>query len=335
MNFAQNRLRWLIAVVTALLFGIFLIGCSSEPAEEGTTDAREHEAEAEMLVLPELEAAELDGEPLKVVATTNIMGDVVAQVGGEAIELTTLLGPGQDPHSYVPAARDLTAVSGADVIFVNGWDLEEGLANDVQNIAVEIPIVPISANIEPLPFGEKDSADPHVWFDVQNVEQWVENAAQVLGELDPANATVYEENGAAYREELGALDSYAKEQLAEIPEAQRFLVTNHDAFGYLAEAYGLTTLGTVIPGASTLAEPSASDLTGLIAKMEEHGLCTIFTETAVSDTLAQTVAGELSNCKEVKVLALYSGSIGTADSGANSYLTMFRTNVDTIVAGLE
>lgn len=341
MNSVQYLLRWLIIGVGIFSYVLSVAGCSRETTQPDAFAADavfprvEGEESVEPLGLPELKAAELGDKPLSVVATTSIIGDVVAQVGGDAIALTTLLGPGQDPHSYVPAARDLTAVSEADVIFVNGWDLEEGLVNDVQNIAVEIPILPISANIEPLPFGEKDTADPHVWFDVQNVEQWVENAAQVLGELDPANATLYEENGAAYREELEGLDSYAKEQLAEIPEAQRFLVTNHDAFGYLAEAYGLTTLGTVIPGASTLAEPSASDLAGLIAKMEEHGLCTIFTETAVSDTLAQTVAGELSNCEEVKVLALYSGSIGTADSGDDSYITMFQTNVDTIVAGLE
>jgi zinc/manganese transport system substrate-binding protein len=94
-------------------------------------------------------------------------------------------------------------------------------------------------------------------------------------------------------------------------------------------------LGTVIPGASTLAEPSANDLAELIAKMEEYGLCTIFTETAVSDTLAQTVAGELVHCDEVKVLPLYTGSLGTVDSGANSYSGMFRANVDTIIVGLK
>ena len=128
---------------------------------------------------------------------------------------------------------------------------------------------------------------------------------------------------------------FAATQIDQIAEEKRFLVSNHDSFGYFAEAYDLGTLGTVIPAASTLAEPSASDLAKLVAVMKEHGLCALFTETGASDTLAQTVAGELSYCDGVKVLPLYSGAIGAQGSGADSYSGMFRANVESIVEGLQ
>jgi zinc/manganese transport system substrate-binding protein len=318
---------WMLILITTL----FLLGCASQS-----------ESAANTLTLPELDPVNLaEGEKLQVVATTNIIGDVVSQVGGEAIQLTTLLAPGQDPHSYVPGARDLTAVAVANIIFINGWDLEEGLVENLQNIGEGAYIVPISAKIEPLPFvddhGDEATAvaDPHVWFSVNNVQQWVNNVEEVLSALDPANAAIYTANAAAYRADLNDLAAYAAAQMESIPEEKRFLVTNHNAFGYLEADYDLTAVGTVIPGASTLAEPSASDLADLISTMEEHGLCAIFSETGTSDTLAQTVAGELDACDEVNVLPLYTGSLGPVGSGADSYIGMFRTNVDTIVSGLK
>jgi ABC-type Zn uptake system ZnuABC Zn-binding protein ZnuA len=326
-------------------------GDEHEHEEEDEHD-HEHEAEAEMLVLPELPAAELNGEPLRVVATTSLIGDVVAQVGGDAIDLTVLIGPGQDSHSYQPAAQDLTAVANAHVIFVNGWNLEEGLVDDLENIGEDVPIVPISANIEPLTFGEDEhddegeeheeedehghsGADPHVWFNIHNVEQWVENVEHVLSELDPANADTYQANAASYATALAELEAYTIAQLDSIPEENRFLVTNHDSFSYFAEAYGFTVLGTVIPSVSTVAEPSASDLADLIAEMEAHNVCTIFTETTVNDALAQTVAAELDGCETVQVLKLYTEAVGSDDSDVDSYISLFRANVNALVAGLK
>ncbi|MBK7897317.1 MAG: zinc ABC transporter substrate-binding protein [Anaerolineaceae bacterium] len=372
MKTTHNRWRyWLL--IAMIVWGLVAVGCAgssdeAEPAEADTavaaTDEHEgeddhdhegeeehaHDAEAEMLLLPELAAAALNGEPLRVVATTSIIGDVVAQVGGAGISLTILMGPGQDPHSFEPSARELTAVADAHVIFVNGWDLEEGLVDDLANIGEDALVAPISANIAPLAFAEGEhedevhdegeahehsGADPHVWFAVHNVEQWAENVAHVLSDLDPANAEIFAANAAAYVEELEALEAYAEAQLAAIPANNRFLVTNHDSFGYFAQDYGFTVLGTVIPSLSSVAEPSASDLTDLIAVMQEHAVCTLFTETTLDDALAQTVAGELSGCDEVQVLKLYTGAIGPEGSGADSYIGMFRANVDAIVAGLQ
>ena len=350
----QKKVWCLLSVFILLSVGMTATGCtdSSIPAETvGTAVHENHKDEENTLVLPELSAAALDGTSLKVVATTSIIGDVVAQVGGDAIELTTLMGAGQDPHSYEPAARELTAVADADVIFVNGWDLEEALVDNIAEIGSGVPVVAISADIEPLRFDTNEhthedkgqatdepahsGANPHVWFSVPNAMQWTKNVAQVLSELDPAHAETYASNAAAYQGELAELEAYTEGQLGQIPEDRRFLVTNHDAFGYFADSYGFTVIGTVIPGMSTLAEPSANDLASLIEEMGQHGLCTIFTETTVSDTLAQTVAGELNNCEDVNVVKLYTGSIGPVGSGADSYIGMFRTNVAAIVEGLR
>ncbi len=330
--------RSITTLLIALASLLLLAGCSaaagSTPQEQAAGGSSGDEGR--VLQLPELSAADLDGRPLQVVATTSLIGDIVSQVGGDAIQLTTLIGPGQDPHSYEPGARDLTAVTTADAIFVNGWDLEEGLIDDLHNIAEEAPIIPVSAHITPLPVPSSDlpaphAVDPHVWFDLKNVEQWVANIEQTLADLDPANAQIYEDNAAAYRTELDALQQYAQKELALIPAERRYLVTNHDSFSYLAGAYDLQILGTVIPGASTLAEPSAQDLAGLAATMEKHGVCTIFTENAVDDSLAQAIAAELQACDQVDILPLQTGSIGAG----GSFLIMFRDNVEAITAGLR
>lgn len=352
-------------LVLWLLLAGLLIGCSGnersnpiteepnhteENGHEETHDEADHVAEDEhedhdhnneggVLALPELEPADLGGGTLRVVATTSIIGDVVAQVGGEAIDLTTLMGPGQDPHSYKPGARELTAVADAHVIFINGWDLEESLVHDLENIGEGGVIVPVSADIEPLEMPPNPKgimgADPHVWMSSHSVEQWVENINVVFIAMDEANAAAYTANAENYQAELADLEAYAQEQLAAIPADQRVLVTNHRAFSYFARDYEFEMLGTVIPGLSSLAEPSADDLADLIGKMESRGVCSIFTETTVSDQLAQVVAEELNACDEVQVLPLFTGSLGLAGSGAESYVGMMRTNVDTIVSSLR
>lgn len=345
----RNQTRIWSPLLLAILVGgiLLLVGCGESSPQTETNGAEStHETEEGILTLPALEAANLAGAPLKVIATTSIIGDVVAQVGDNSIDLTILMQPGQDPHSYEPGARELTAVADADIIFVNGWDLEETLIHRLEEIGAGVPIVPISANITPLSFGadnddeERDEhahsqTDPHVWFAVDNVSQWVKNAADVLGTLDPANAQTFADNAASYTNDLVELEAYAETQLAQIPQEKRFMVTNHDSLGYFAKAYDFELIGTVIPSVSTLAEPSANDLTELIAKMEKHDICTIFTETSVSDALAQTVASELSNCTQVKVVSLYTGTIGAAGSGAESYIDMFRANVEAVVDGLR
>ncbi len=339
MSFRCNHF-WIIVTLVALVSG-FAAGCSSTE-EAGGKATEVTEDGLTTLSLPEVDPADLEGDRLQVLATTSIIGDVVSQVGGEAIELTVLMKPGQDPHSFEPTAGDLTAAAEADVIFVNGWDLEEGLVGDLENVAQSVPLVPIAANIKPLAFGEHQDetesnhpgADPHTWLDPHLLRQWVENAEQMLTGLDPAHAGEYAGNARAYQAELEALIAYYDQKVAQIPADRRKLVTNHDSLGYFAKAYDFEIVGTVLPAASTLAEPSASDLAELLEAMEREGVCTLFAETTANEQLAETVASELGGCESVQVVTLYTGALGPAGSEADSYLGLMRANIDAIVSGL-
>lgn len=342
MKRMRNQRRLGVAIGLFIVCSLSGVGCATASVSD---EVDQPTGQTGLLTLPALALAELNGERLHVVATTSIVGDVVAQVGGTAVDLTVLMGPGQDPHSFQPGAQTLTAVANAQVIFVNGWDLEEALVHDLETIGANAPLVPVSAGIVPLIFGadahdeeegnEHSGADPHTWQSVANVRQWVANIQQTLSALDPANGAVYAENAAAYLAELDALEAYVTEQLASIPAENRVLITNHGTLAYFAQAYNFGILDTVLPGMSTLAEASASDIASLVAAMAEHGVCTIFTENTSSAALAEAVAADLQGCEEVQVLPLYTDALGPAGSQADSYIGMFRANVDTIVAGLK
>jgi ABC-type Zn uptake system ZnuABC Zn-binding protein ZnuA len=319
------KLKWLWPA----LAGVLLVACSGQAAEPPAQPSP-----IASLALPRIEAAALDGRPLRVVATTSLVGDAVARVGGQAIALTTLMPPGQDPHSYQPAAADLAAAADADLIFVNGWNLEEGLLGDLA-AAGDAPLAPVSAGITPRPIaGDPTAADPHVWQDVANVMQWTDTIAAALSAADPANAATYAANAAAYRAELAELDDFVRRQTATIPAERRVLVTNHDTLAYFAAAYDFRVLGSVLPGASTLAEATAANMAALAEAMDAAGVCSLFVETTAADQVARTLSEELDNCDEVRVLSLYSDALGPPGSGAESFVGMMRANVALIVEGL-
>lgn len=334
-------------MVSLLFIAVLAVSaCNTDQPTEPQDDEKATSASIDELAplsLPDLQPAELNGDRLRVAATTSLIGDVVSQVGGEAIELTTLMEAGQDPHSYEPGAGDLATVAGSQIIFVNGWNLEEGLLDDLANVSEGTPMVPVAAGIEPRIFGDPELeqeddkqavVDPHTWLDPQNVLAWVDNVELTLVTMDPDNAGTYAANASQYRQALtGLIESY-DDQVAAIPVEQRKLVTNHDSLGYLAQAYGFKIIGTVIPAASTLTEPSARDLASLLETMEEAGVCTLFAESTANVQLAQTIAGELDGCQEVQVITLYTGALGPAGSGADSYLGMMQANIEAIAGGL-
>lgn len=324
----------ILAFCGLLLLALLLsVACGSNSAE---TPSSPTETDNGDLALPALTAIELEGRKLNVVATTNIIGDVVAHIGGDTIALTTLLGPNADPHSYEATPGDLIALEEADIIFVNGWDLEERLADQIE-AGFGDKTVAISAEITPRSFNHEHngavSADPHVWFAIDNVAQWASNVATVLSQLDPANASNYAADLAEYSAELETLTTDTDKLLDTVPQNKRKLVTNHDSLGYFADTYDFELVGTVIPGFSTSAEPSASELAALIDAMTEAGVCTIFTETTSSAALAETVSAEMDQCDTVQVIPLNTGSLGEGD--AASYIGMFRSNVEAIVNGLR
>ncbi|HHY58874.1 MAG TPA: zinc ABC transporter substrate-binding protein [Chloroflexi bacterium] len=292
--------------------------------------------------LPELTPVALtEGEKLRVVATTNIVGDVVHQVGGDAIELVQLLAPGADPHSYQARPDDLRALNQAQVIFINGLHLEEAMSPVLENLDSGAPVVAVNIGVTPLEIQEEpaevgaeahhhEGADPHTWMDVRNVEQWVANIAAVLTALDPAHAEVFAANAAAYTAKLAALDQEIKTALAAIPVAQRKVVTDHDNLGYLANAYGLTIVGAVIPSLSTMAAPSAQELAALQQQIAKEGVKAIL----VGNTVNPNVAQQLARDTGAAVTTIYTDSLSSAEGPAATYIDMMRYNLKQIVAAL-
>jgi ABC-type Zn uptake system ZnuABC Zn-binding protein ZnuA len=282
---------------------------------------------------------------LQVVATTTIVGDVVARVGGDAIRLTVLLPVGADPHTYQPRPADLTTMAQAHVIFVNGLGLEESLEPIPRNIK-DVPVISVSTGIQPRHIepseheeeheGEKEEVhhheglDPHVWMDVRNVMVWVENIQRTLTALDPDHAALYAANAAAYRAELEALDAWILERVAEVPPENRKLVTNHPTFGYFADRYGFEQIAAVYP-ISPGAEPSAQGIAELQEVIQQFGIPAVFIETTVNPKLAEQVARDTG----VRLVTLYTDSLGGPGSGAESYVAMMRYNVEAIVSALK
>jgi manganese/iron transport system substrate-binding protein len=275
-------------------------------------------------------------------ATTTILGDVVRQVGGDAINLTVLLPTGVDPHSFEPAPKDLTSVASAAVIFINGAGLEEFLNRLLENAAgTSDKVVNTSDGVRFRHLEETDTGnleepevqdvDPHVWFDPTNVIIWTQNIEGTLSGLDPANAQTYTANADAYRAKLQALDAWIKQQVAQIPADRRKLVTDHEEFGYFADRYGFEQVGAVIPSYNAAAEPSARGLAELENAIQQAGVQAIFVGTTVNPNLAQRVAGDTGT----KLVSLYTGSLTEPGGEAETYVALMRDDVTAIVEALK
>lgn len=333
----QSSHRQIPLVLPALsLILCLLVSCgpgSAPPATPGE------------MVLPDINPVVLtDGEKLRVVATTSIIGDVVRNIGGDRIDLAVLMDAGQDPHSYQPVAQDLAAIETAHIIFINGLGLEESLLDSIEATATG-PIVPVSASLEPIPFEgepeheEEEEAehlfDPHFWLDPNNVMVWAENITAALSSADPRGSDAYRAGAEAYTAELEALDAFIRQQVALIPPANRKLVTDHASFGYFAEEYGFEQIGTVVPGVSTTVEPSAGDLAKLVEMIQEQGVTAIFVSTASSSRLQElstTIAQEAGT--DISILTLYIGALDVPGQPGDTYLGMMRYNLGQIVNGL-
>ncbi|MCC6905710.1 MAG: zinc ABC transporter substrate-binding protein [Anaerolineae bacterium] len=296
--------------------------------------------------IPNLTPALLaDGERLHVVASFSIVGDVVQQVGGDRIDLTVIIGAGQDGHTYEATPADIAALEGADVIFVNGLDFEEGLVAALDAIH-GTPIVPVSAGVsirEGEEAGHADEADtsvdnethtedPHVWQDPRNVTIWADNIAAALSALDPANAEAYQANAEAYQAELARLDASIEETLASIPEARRKLVTTHDTFGYFADRYGFEVIGAVIPSVTTGSEPTAGELAALVETLRAEQVQAIFAENVSSAGILDVLAAETGT--QVTVYSLYTDALSEPGNEADSYVRMMTINAGVIAAAL-
>lgn len=275
-----------------------------------------------------------DSDRLQVVATSTILADLAAQVGGDAISLTSILQPGDDPHVYEPVPQDTVAIERADLIFYNGYNLEPGLLRLIEGAGALARAEAIGEVVTPLDFeyqGQRQP-DPHVWGDVENAIAMTNAIRDALIAQSPENEARFSENARQLTAQLSQLDRWAVAQIATIAADQRQLVTTHDAFQYYAKAYGLTVAGTLI-GISTEEQPSAQTITELVEAIRALGVPTIFAETTINPALIQTVAAEAEvNLAETP---LYSDSIGAPGSDGDSYIKMIEANTCAIAVGLQ
>lgn len=277
------------------------------------------------------------GRPV-IVVTTNILGDVVRNVVGGQAEVVTLMQPNADPHSFEISAQQAATMRSAELIVTNGLGLEEGLQQHVDGAQADnVPIFVAGDAIQAQDYSEDNgggsAADPHFWTDPQlmvDVVDALQDRVAGIDGMDPAALTTTAD---AYRSELAGLDAYMSSAFAAIPEERRNLVTNHHVFGYLASRFDFRIIGAVIPGGSTLASPSASDLRDLVSAIEEAKVATIFAEASQPDRLVQALADGAN--LDVTVVELFTESLTAPGEGAESYLTMMRTNTERIATGLS
>lgn len=301
------------------------------------------------------------GDDLRVSATISVIEDLVAEVGGDRVEVSSIVPAGADVHTFQPSPSDAREISESEVVFQNGLGLEEWMGDLIESAGDENQtVVALAEGLEPLgadehgeeAHGEEHDdehvdeeeyeseaehragdvhehaeGNPHLWLDVHNAERYVEGIREALAEADPGGAEEYGANAEEYLAELEELDAYIEGQVRSIPEENRKLVTFHDAFPYFAEAYGLELVDVIIQNPE--AEPSGREAARLVTKIEEERVPAIFTEPQFNQGLAETIAAEA----DIEVYALYSDSL-VDDPEADSYVNMMRTNIDRVKEGL-
>jgi len=267
---------------------------------------------------------------LQVVVTTSILADVVAEIGADLIDLSVLLPAGADAHTFQPSPQDVAAVSGGDIVFINGLGLESFLESLLGNVGANNAVISVSESLNAITF-EGGEPDPHVWLDPNNVILWVDVIAATLGERDPANASQYRANAAAYQAELRDLDAWIKTQVTKLPIERRLLVSDHQVFGYFAARYGFEIVGAIIPGISTLAEPSARQMAAIQDAILESAAPVIFVSDVGNAALAQRLAEDTG----VQTVLVYIGALSPPDGPAATYIQLMRFNVEALVMALR
>lgn len=270
----------------------------------------------------------------RIVVTTSILGDVVANLVGDDAQVEVVMPRGSDPHEFAASARQVAGLRAADVVVANGLGFEVGLVDALEAAEADgVTVVYASDAIEPLPREDGDGADAHFFTDPARMAEVTVALADALAErVDGLESATYRDRVARYVDALEALDGEVEAILSPVPAGRRVLVTNHAVFGYFADRYGFEVLGAIIPGGTTLAEPSAAELHGLADAIVERGVPAIFAETSSPTRLAEALAAEGA---DVEVVELYSESLGAPGSDGATYLDMIRTNAQRIAAALR
>lgn len=277
--------------------------------------------------------------PVRVVATTSMIADLVRQIGGDLVTVEGLMGPGVDPHLYQASEGDVSALTEAELVFYNGLHLEGKMVEifeQMEGRGLAVHAVTQGIPNEDLLHSEQFSGshDPHIWFDPVLWARAAARVGDVLTSFDPEHAATYAEAVGAYQVELDSLVAWARASLAAVPEEYRVLVTSHDAFGYFGRAFDLDVHG--LQGISTVLEAGTAEVRDLAAFVAERRIPSLFLESSISPRGMEAVRAAVSaRGFDVRIGGtLYGDALGGPGSGADTYVGMLRSNVETIVAGL-
>lgn len=271
---------------------------------------------------------------VKIVTTIAHIEDLVKNIAGGHAYVESLMGSGTDPHLYRPLRSDIVKLSNADIIFYNGRHLEGQMVELFETLSKRKPVYGIAYSIHNLIEDSTGAYDPHIWMDVEN---WLEASDMVTSKLSehmPEHKNDFEEANLAYKEKLKKLDKYIEASIKSIPEQNRILLTAHDAFGYLGNAYGIEVIG--IQGLSTASEAGLNQIEALVTRISEERIPAIFAESSVSDQNIRAIKeGVIANGHDVIMGGiLYSDSLGSPNTYAGTYIGMMEHNVKTITRAL-
>ncbi|OWA35045.1 manganese transporter [Saccharibacillus sp. O16] len=306
-----------LTLLLALLVGL-LAGCSgSGLAQEGNTEGK-----------------------LSITATTGMVADAAREIGGERVEVTTLMGPGVDPHLFKASQGDIRKLDRAAIIFYGGLHLEGNMTRILEKMAAQKPVIAVTDKMpreQLIGTGEGESGeyDPHVWFDVNLWKHAAEQVRDTLIQEDPDHAGQYREQAERYLEELEKLHQYVQQRMNDIPEEDRVLVTAHDAFGYFGRAYGVEVVG--LQGISTAAEFGARDVSTLRDYLVEREIKAVFVESSLpARSMQAIIAGAAQRGHEVVIGGeLFSDAMGEPGTEEGTYIGMVKHNADTIAEALQ
>ncbi len=278
------------------------------------------------------------GGTIRAVASFSILGDLVREVGGDHVAVSTLVGPGSDVHSFSPAPGNARTLAQADIVFVNGLGLEGWIDRLIRASGTRAPVVTVSAGVRTIegiePHGheghEDHAADPHAWQNVANVKLYVANIRDGLAKVDPVHAADYAAAAAAYTARLDALDRDVRAALERIPPQNRRIITTHDAFGYFGAAYDLKILAP--QGVSTESEASPRDIAAIIDQIRREHVPAVFLETVTDPRQMERIAQESGARIGGKV---FSDALSGADGPAPTYIGMIQANVSAFAAALS
>lgn len=268
-------------------------------------------------------------DSIRIVATTTVLADLVANVGGPRVVVDSLVPKGAVVETFDPRPSAVAALSSADLVVMNGFGLDAWLGRLIETSAKDSPTLVLAEDLEGVEYlgGEDAEPNPHLWLNVQYAMAYVDRIVDALATVDPSGATAYRQRGVAYRAELAELDRWIRERMATVPAENRRIVSFHEAYPYFAAAYGLEIVGTIVDSPGQ--DPSAGELADLLAAIRTSGVRAIVTEAQFSPTLAKALAEDAG----VAVVSdLYNDSLG--DPPVDTYVGMLRWNTERTVEAL-